>query len=149
MSPQRKQSGRSGCALNISLELFGDRWTLLIVRDLMFRGASTFQDFMEDEEGFATNILTDRLELLLNHDVIDKVRMASDRRKFIYWLTTKGIDLAPVLVDLGVWAARYETTDTPSAMIWQMKHNREAFLSAVRKRWNDERKRLEREKANG
>ncbi|MCZ6836475.1 MAG: helix-turn-helix domain-containing protein [Planctomycetota bacterium] len=149
MSPQRKQRGRSGCPLNISLELFGDRWTLLIVRDLMFKGAHTFQDFMGGGEGFATNILTDRLELLLNYDVIDKVRMASDRRKFIYRLTSKGIDLAPVLVDLMVWAARYETTGAKRVSIWQMKHNREDFLSAVRVRWNVERRRLDREKANG
>jgi DNA-binding HxlR family transcriptional regulator len=80
------------------LELLGDRWSLLIIRDLMFRGFRTYKQFSESEEGIATNILADRLERLEHSGIISIEQDISDRRKLKYRLTSKGIDLAPVLV---------------------------------------------------
>ena len=92
-----RRKRRSECPLNASVEMLGDRWSLLIIRDMMLRGFRTFKEFMECYEGIATNILADRLRKLTEYGVIDARADAWDGRKLIYTLTEKGIDLAPVL----------------------------------------------------
>ena len=90
-----------------SLERFGDRWSLLIIRDLMVRGYRTFKEFQESGEGIATNILTDRLKTLEASGIIRAEREESDGRRVNYRLTEKGIDLAPVLLELLIWGAHH------------------------------------------
>jgi DNA-binding HxlR family transcriptional regulator len=133
--PSKKPQRRSACPLNVSLELLGDRWSLLIIRDLMFQGYRTYKEFLGSEEGIATNILADRLRRLEACGIITTQREAKDRRKLIYSLTAKGIDLAPVLVELILWGARYEDTAAPRAVIRRMEKQREEFLSELRQRW--------------
>src|SRR5206468_3132257 len=101
---------RSGCPVSVSLEIFGDRWSLLIIRDLMVRGFRTFKDFQGSGEGIATNILTDRLHKLEASGIITAEVEETDARRVNYRLTGKGIDLAPVLLDLFIWGARHEET---------------------------------------
>ena len=101
---------RSGCPLNASVEILGDRWSLLIIRDMMLRGFRTYKEFLESYEGIATNILADRLQNLIVHGIITAERDPSDGRKLIYSLTAKGIDLAPVLTEMVLWAAQHEDT---------------------------------------
>jgi DNA-binding HxlR family transcriptional regulator len=93
------------------LEVFGDRWSLLIVRDLMVRGYRTFKEFQTSGEGIATNILADRLQKLEAAGIINPEPEETDGRKINYRLTQKGIDLAPVLLDLLIWGARHEPAD--------------------------------------
>lgn len=124
---------RSGCPINIALEIFGDRWSLLIVRDLMFKGRNTYKEFLEAEEGIATNILAERLQRLEAAGIILKQPDPADGRKTIYQLTAKGIDLVPVLVEMVLWSARYEETAAPSGVIRDMRENRQRFISTVRK----------------
>jgi DNA-binding HxlR family transcriptional regulator len=126
---------RSGCPVSISLELFGDRWSLLIIRDLMVRGYRTFKEFLQSGEGIATNILSDRLRRLEAARIITAEVEAGDRRRVSYRLTEKGIDLAPVLLELLIWGARHEDTGAPCAEIDQMAKNRAAVLAEVRRRW--------------
>ena len=126
---------RSGCPISISLEIFGDRWSLLIVRDLMFKGLRTFREFAAAGEGIATNILTDRLERLESEGIICRTADASDGRRVIYRLTRKGMELAPVLVEMVLWAARHEETEAPAKTLRAME-NREAFINALWKEWN-------------
>src|SRR5215831_49494 len=104
----KKTTRRSHCPINAALEMFGDRWSLLIIRDLMFRGRRTYKEFLEADEGIATNILASRLKSLTAHGIITTRPDSGDGRKVIYTLTKKGIDLAPILVSLVVWASRYE-----------------------------------------
>ena len=130
-----KSKRRSGCPVSISLESFGDRWSLLIVRDLMVRGFRTFKQFEESGEGIATNILADRLEKLEAAGIIVAERAAADGRRVNYRLTEKGIDLAPVLLELLIWGARHEQTRVPCAFIESMAKNRVEFLQEVRRRW--------------
>src|SRR5712691_12425127 len=99
MANQRRAKRRSGCPLNASVEMLGDRWSLLIIRDMMVRGSRTYKEFLESWEGIATNILADRLRKLEAHGIITTERDPSDRRRLIYLLTAKGIDLAPVLTE--------------------------------------------------
>jgi DNA-binding HxlR family transcriptional regulator len=129
---------RSGCPLNASVEMLGDRWSLLILRDMMLRGYQTFNEFLHSDEKIATNILADRLRRLESYGIISMEQDPSDGRKMIYSLTAKGIDLAPVLTEMVLWAARHEETDN-RALVSQMKTAKEQLLAAVRKRWAEKR----------
>jgi DNA-binding HxlR family transcriptional regulator len=133
----RKKAGskrRSGCPLNASVEMLGDRWSLLIIRDMMLNGARTHKAFLECYEGIATNILADRLHKLAAYGIITTKPDPSDRRKIIYLLTKKGIDLAPVLTEIVLWAAGHEDTGN-QALVRQMRADKEKFLAGVRHRW--------------
>jgi DNA-binding HxlR family transcriptional regulator len=134
--PKRKRSAkrRSGCPLNASVEILGDRWSLLIIRDMMLRGFRSYKEFLESYEGIATNILADRLRKLMAHGIITTKEDPSDGRKLIYVLTAKGIDLAPVLTEMVLWAAAHEETENP-ALVRQIKMDKKQFLTAVRQRW--------------
>jgi DNA-binding HxlR family transcriptional regulator len=120
--------------LNASVEMLGDRWSLLIIRDMMLRGFRTFKEFMECYEGIATNILADRLRKLTEYGVIDARADAWDGRKLIYTLTEKGIDLAPVLTEMVLWAADHEETGNQT-LVQLMRKDKEKFLASVRSRW--------------
>jgi DNA-binding HxlR family transcriptional regulator len=134
--PKKKPSPnrRSGCPLNASVEMLGDRWSLLIIRDMMVRRSRTYKEFLESYEGIATNILADRLRKLEAHGIITTEPHPSDGRKLMYLLTPKGIDLAPVLTEMVLWAARHEQTDN-QALVQEMQKDKEQFLAAVRRRW--------------
>jgi len=125
---------RSECPLNASVEMLGDRWSLLIIRDMMLRGFRSYKEFMECYEGIATNILADRLRKLVAYGIITTEPDPLDGRKVTYLLTAKGIDLAPVLTELVLWAAAHEETGNP-ALVRQMREDREKFLAGVRQRW--------------
>ena len=134
--PKKKASPkrRSGCPLNASVETLGDRWSLLILRDIMLRGFRTYKEFLESFEGIATNILADRLRKLQAYGIITTERDPSDGRRLFYLLTEKGIDLAPVLTEMVLWAARHEETEN-QALVRQMKKDKEQLLTEVRQRW--------------
>jgi DNA-binding HxlR family transcriptional regulator len=129
------QKHRSGCPVSVSLDLLGDRWSLIVVRDLMVRGYRTFREFLNDGEGIATNILADRLHKLEAAGILTAEPMAGDGRSTHYRLTAKGIGLAPVLLELLIWAARYEETAAPHSLIAQMEQNRETVLAEAYRRW--------------
>lgn len=99
---------RSHCPVNYGLEAFGDRWALLILRDIVFRGKRTYGDFLRSEEGFATNTLASRLEHLLAEDILRREPDEADRRRDIYSLTEKGLDLIPVILEIVLWSARHD-----------------------------------------
>jgi DNA-binding HxlR family transcriptional regulator len=126
---------RSGCPVSVSLESLGDRWSLLIVRDLMVRGFHRFKDFQQSGEGIATNILADRLQKLEADGIVSAEVDAADGRGVSYRLTEKGIDLAPVLLELLIWGARHQQTAAPRGLIAKIERNRSKFLAEVRRRW--------------
>ncbi len=125
---------RSECPLNASVEMLGDRWSLLIIRDMMLRGASTYKEFLEGYEGVATNILADRLQKLVGYGIITTENDPTDGRRVTYRLTEKGIDLAPVLAEMVLWAAAHEETGN-QALVRQMREDKDKFLAGVRQRW--------------
>jgi len=132
--PKRNLKRRSQCPLNASVEMLGDRWSLLIIRDMMLRGFRTYKEFMECYEGIATNILADRLRKLVAYGIITAEPDPSDGRKVIYSLTAKGIDLAPVLTEMVLWAAAHEDTGN-QALVRLMRADKEKFLAGIRERW--------------
>jgi DNA-binding HxlR family transcriptional regulator len=99
---------RSHCPVNYSLEAFGDRWALLILRDIIFRGKHTYGEFLKSEEGFATNILASRLEHLINQGILQREGDEKDGRKEIYTLTEKGLDLIPVIFEMILWSEKHD-----------------------------------------
>src|SRR5271170_2412101 len=137
------QKRRSGCPLNASVEMLGDRWSLLIIRDMMLRGFQTYKQFLECYEGIATNILADRLKKLIGYGIIAANPDPSDGRKLIYSLSKKGIDLAPVLTEMVLWAAAHEDTGN-QALVRQMREDKNKFLIGVRQRWAAQQQRKPR-----
>ena len=125
---------RSRSAASVSLDIFGDRWSLVIVRDLMLSGYRTFGDFLDGAEGIATNILADRLAKLKTAGVLASKPVAGDRRKVHYRLTNKGVSLAPILVELLIWSARHEGV-TPSSLRSLAMRGRHALLEEIYCRW--------------
>src|SRR5271169_132630 len=136
--PKKKRGPkwRSQCPLNASVEILGDRWSLLIIRDMMLRGFRTFKEFLGSYERIATNILADRLRTLEARGIITAEQDPSDGRKLIYQLTKKGIDLAPVLTEMVLWAAAHEDTGN-QALVRQMREDKNKFLTGVRQRWTE------------
>lgn len=100
-------SEKSACPINLALEVFGDRWSLLIVRDMMFAGKRHFREFLQSEEGISSNILTERLGKLVEYGVLSKSDDPTHKQKAIYSLTPMGIDLLPVVAQIGIWGRKY------------------------------------------
>jgi len=118
--------------------MLGDRWSILILRDMMLRGSRTFKEFLDSYEHIATNILTDRLRKLEAYGIISSRPDPADGRKLIYTLTAKGIDLAPVLAEMVLWAARHEETGNP-ALVQLMHADKQKFIKDIRHRWAENR----------
>jgi len=116
--------------------MLGDRWSLLIIRDMMLRGFRTYKEFMECYEGIATNILADRLRKLVDYGIITAGPDPADGRRLIYLLTEKGVDLAPVLTEMVLWAAAHEDTGNQE-LVRLMKADKEKFLAGVREHWGN------------
>ncbi len=130
-------SHRSGCPVNISLEVFGDRWSLLIVRDLMVRGLRTFRDFEHAGEGNCRRILADRLRRLCLAGIVQAERDPADGGRKNYRLTEKGIDLGAGVAGTPDLGRKDEKTGAPAEIISQMAQNRDAVLEETRHRWKE------------
>ncbi len=104
-------SFRSGCPINLGLEVFGDRWTLLIIRDMMFAGKRHFREFLASDEAISSNILSDRLAMLVETGIVSRADDPSHRLKAIYSLTEKGIQLLPIIAQISHWSRRHMPVD--------------------------------------
>jgi len=99
---------KSTCPVNQSLEVFGDKWTLLIIRDLMFNKKRTYLEFLNSEEKVATNILASRLNMLQKEGIVIRKKDPNHKQKILYELTEKGIDLLPIIIEIGCWGVKYK-----------------------------------------
>lgn len=130
---------KSDCPINFALEIFGDRWTFLIVRDLMFKGKHFYGEFLLSEEGIATNILSDRLTLLESNGIVSKSSDPSHKQKIMYSLTPKGIDLLPVLVEVIMWSAKYDkNSGVDMKFVKSVKKDKEGLLKEISSRLKGE-----------
>ena len=124
---------RSDCPINFALEMFGDPWSLLIIRDIVYFGKKTYGEFLASEEGMATNILASRLAHLEQQGILVKRPSEKDKRKEEYALTEKGLDLIPVLAEMANWSAEYDPyTAAPATWIALMKADREKMIGLIR-----------------
>ncbi len=126
-----KKNLRSDCPIAASLDILGDRWTMLILRDMLLGGKSQFGEFAT-EEGVATNILADRLATLVDQGIIEKVPDQADRRKFHYRVLAPGVELLPVIAELVVWGVK--NTDVPRSAQFESMLNPETRARFVRDR---------------
>ncbi|WP_278380390.1 winged helix-turn-helix transcriptional regulator [Chryseobacterium arthrosphaerae] len=124
---------RSDCPISCSLEMWGDKWSLLIIRDLMLKKECTYGDFLKADEKIATNILASRLQNLLDHGIIDKKDHPDNKLKIIYFLTQKGIDLIPVIVEINLWGDQYLTIpEERKKLLEDIKRDKEGFLKRAK-----------------
>ncbi len=125
---------RSDCPVSCSLDIWGDKWSLLIVRDLMFAKQCTYGDFLKSDEKIATNILASRLQALEENRIITKSDHPDSKAKVLYKLTQKGIDLLPVMIEMQLWAEKYFTIPAErKAMLKEVKKDKEEFIKTATK----------------
>jgi len=129
----RPHQYKSHCPINYVQETFGDKWSLLIVRDLMFKKKKYYGEFLKSDEKISTNILADRLVKLEQKNIITKKRDAFHHSKFIYALTQKGIDLLPLLLEMLAWSAIHDDkTEAPQIFVNRIKKNRASLIREIR-----------------
>ena len=121
---------RSGCPISCALDIMGDKWSLLVLRDLIFMKKRYFKEFLSSSEGIATNILSDRLKRLEGEGLILKQQDPENKRQMIYSLTEKGLALTPVLVELVYWGAKHDPrTQMPPEFIQKIEDDRQGFIN--------------------
>ena len=126
----KRQGRRSDCPISFALEAFGDTWSLLVMRDLLFSGKSTFSDFLRSEEGIATNVLAARLRAL---EEAGLVHAEGEGRNVRYSATAKGLDLLPILLEMIVWSARHDARSAaPPAFVARIQKDRAELISELR-----------------
>ena len=124
---------RSPCPISYSLELFGDKWTLLVIRDMVFQRKQYFRDFLTSPEKIASNILASRLKSLVSSGIISRRPDPANSRKVIYELTEKGVDLIPALLELVHWGAKHDAdTGAPKQIIQRIEKDREGFIAEIK-----------------
>jgi DNA-binding HxlR family transcriptional regulator len=129
----RARHRKSDCPVHFALEVFGDAWTLLIIRDLMFKRRTRYTDFLRAEEKIATNVLADRLVRLEEDGIIEKVSGSGRGSPSAYWLTAKGIDLLPVMLALIGWSAKYDAkTAADPRFVRRLRGDRPALEAEIR-----------------
>lgn len=123
---------KSDCAINFSLETFGDPWSLLIVRDIAFYGKKTYGEFLASDEHIGTSILARRLVTLEQNGILIKETNKNDKRKEEYRLTEKGLDLIPILIDLTDWGAKYDSaTGASKEWVTAIRSRREEIINRI------------------
>lgn len=124
---------RSDCPISCSLEIWGDKWSLLIIRDLMLKKECTYGELQKADEKIASNILATRLQNLLENGIIDKKDHPENRLKILYHLTEKGIDLVPVIVEINLWGDKYLTIpDDRKKLLEDIKKDKEDFIKRAK-----------------
>lgn len=128
--PTLHENYRSTCPVNYALEMFGDKWSLLILRDIIRYRKSTYGEFLSSDEHISTNILANRLNRLVKDGILKKTPNNKDKRKDIYRLTQKGIDLFPAMIEIILWSIKYfpEADKYYESMLPMIHENKEKFL---------------------
>lgn len=129
----RRRRRKSDCPVHFALEVFGDAWTLLIIRDLMFKGRTSYTDFLRAEEGIATNVLADRLVRLEEDGVIERTAGSGRGTASSYRLTPKGMDLLPILLEIIGWSAKYDArTAADRKFVRRLRRDRVGLEAEIR-----------------
>lgn len=126
---------RSSCPCTSALDIVGDKWTLVIIKDMILLNKRTFKDFSESDEAIATNILSSRLKMLLEYEIIRKEKLPDNKQKNIYILTQKGLNLTPVIIDLIIWSdgnlRENHSTLISTVQLDSVKNDKDGFISML------------------
>jgi DNA-binding HxlR family transcriptional regulator len=130
----KREKRRSDCPISSSLEIWGDKWSLLIIRDLLSAKQCTYGDFLKSPEKIATNILASKLQILEENKIIVKMEHPDSKAKVLYRLTPKGVDLLPVMIEINIWAEKYFTLpEDRIELLKEVKKDKEGFIKAMTK----------------
>lgn len=125
----------TGCPIAYALDIFGDRWSLVIIRDILIKGFSSYSELLGSDEKIATNILANRLKDLEETGIISKDSDPNNKRYFVYTMTSMGIELAPILVEMMRWSGKYDNnTKVTNEIIDKINNNRQGFIEGIQKR---------------
>jgi len=128
---------RSDCPISCTLDIIGDKWSLLIIRDVMLRGKMSYSEFLNSEEKIATNILVNRLTILEGEKILVKKVSDENKSKYIYSLTQKGADLLPIIIELMDWGARYNSNCPRKELGQKIKRDKGAVIRELSERLKD------------
>ncbi len=132
---EKKSIYRTDCPVSTALDIYGDKWSLLIIRDMIFKGKNTYGDFLDSKENIATNILADRLALLEREGIISRAKHPDSKAKILYQLTDKGIDLIPVLIEIITWGEKYYDVHMPFKKLdKKLEKDKEGVIKKLYKR---------------
>lgn len=125
------------CPISFSLEIFGDKWSLLILRDILIFDKKHYNEFLESDESISTNILADRLKKLESVEIISKKIDPDNKKQFIYSPTKKCLDLVPIILEISVWGAKYDpNTAAPASEMAKIRKDRKAYIENIRAKFN-------------
>lgn len=130
---------RSTCPISHSLDIFGDKWTFLILRDLMFNNKYSFLEFRASEEKISSAVLTEKLNHLVQEEIISKITSPKNTSKFLYLLTDKGIELAPMMIELLEWGSRYSPEGGPKDWLSRIKRSKKKAIAELQEVLKKER----------
>jgi DNA-binding HxlR family transcriptional regulator len=130
---------RSTCPINYTVEIFGDKWMLLLLRDLMFNGKNSFLEFRASDEKISSAVLTEKLNILLNEGIVSKVISQKNASKFLYLLTDKGIELVPLMVEFLDWGARYNPEGGLKVLLDRIKQSKKKTIIELQDKLKDKR----------
>lgn len=130
---------RSDCPISYSLDIFGDKWTLLILRDMIFRDKNSWLEWKAADEKIAPTVLADRVNLLLSHELIVKKVSPNNASKFLYYLTDKGLDLIPLMVDIMEFGSRYHPDGGSKYWLKRIDTSKKKTILELRKKMMDSR----------
>ena len=126
---------RCSCPVTSALDILGDKWTLVLIKLMVLEGQKTFKDFLESKEAISSNILSDRLKMMEEYNIITKNSLPHNRKTNIYLLTDKGLDLTPTLVEITLWSDRnireYHPTLMPEDQIAAIKNNKSNYINSL------------------
>ena len=132
MAKSKTDCRQTGCPIAFTLDIIGDKWTLLIIRDMIFKGRRYFGEFLEANEKIATNILTDRLKKLEDNEIITKTQDPEHQKKYIYELTPKGVGLIPVILEVILWGTKNDpNTTTPKELFRRLNKDKSKFTQEI------------------
>ena len=131
---------RSPCPINYSVEIFGDRWMLLLLRDLMFEGKNSFLEFRASAERISSAVLTEKLNTLLEQGIVSKVTSPKNASKFLYLITDKGIELLPIMLEFLDWGSRYNPDGGPKQLLGQIKKDKKKVITELQDKLRNERR---------
>jgi len=134
----KTEEKRSTCPINYSVEIFGDKWMLLLLRDLMFNGKNSFLEFRASAEKISTAVLTEKLNTLLNEGVVSKITSPKNASKFLYLLTEKGIELVPFMVEFLRWGSTYNPDGGPKSLLAGIKKNKKKTITELQEKLRNE-----------
>lgn len=130
---QSESKNRPACPVTFAMEIFGDRWTLLVLRDVILRGRHCYKDLLTANPGLATNVLADRLKRLERRGLLSKKQDSSDARQYVYKPTETAVALIPMLVEMIVWGAGQGASGVPESFLERFEADRDALIAELKR----------------